>query len=195
MGGSMNVYETVRYPWILDETAFIASAVVAGKPVLGICLGAQLLAVALGAKVEPNRHKETGWFPIYKTDAAAGLSLFDIFPAEMDAFHWHGDMFHIPPGATHVARSAGCENQAFVYGKRAVGFQFHLEMTRTDAEGMIKSGLPEGGPFIQSTEVILSDPTRFNRMNDILHRWLTVFFDETSPRPPFESVLAGHRSF
>jgi len=183
MGGSMNVYETARYPWLSDETAFIASTVAAGKPVLGICLGAQLLAVALGAKVEPNCHQEIGWFSIYKTDAADGLSLFDIFPTEMDAFHWHGDMFHLPPGATHVARSAGCEHQAFIYGERAVGFQFHLEMTRTDAEQMVQSGLPEGGPFIQSAEAILAEPARFGQMNDLFHRWLSVFFAGTSAAP------------
>ena len=180
MGGSMNVHETALYPWLADETAFIASAVAAGNPVLGICLGAQLLAVALGAKVEPNRHKEIGWFPIYKTGAADGFDLFDVFPSEIDAFHWHGDMFHLPLGATQVASSAACENQAFVYGDRAVGFQFHLEMTRAGASQMIQSGLSDAAPFIQSAEAILSEPARFKRMNDILHRWLSVFFDGTS---------------
>jgi len=181
MGGSMNVYETAAYPWLLDEKSFIASAIAAGKPVLGICLGAQLLAVVLGAVVEPNRHKEIGWFPIYKTGAADALGLFDIFPSEMDAFHWHGDMFHLPSGATHLARSTACENQAFLYGDRVVGFQFHLEMTPTGAEQMIQSGLSDPGPFIQSAEAILAEPARFNRMNDLLHRWLSVFFTGTSP--------------
>lgn len=183
MGGSMNVYESAAYPWLLGETSFIASAIAAGKAVLGICLGAQLLAVALGATVEPNRHKEIGWLPIYKTGAANGLRLFDNLPSEMDAFHWHGDMFHLPSGATHIASSAGCENQAFLYGDRAVGFQFHLEMTQPGAEQMIQSGLPDAGPFIQSAEAILAEPTRFNRMNDILHGWLCDFFDGTSAAP------------
>ena len=82
MGGSMNVYEAATYPWLADEKSFIASAIAAGRPVLGICLGAQLLAVALGATVLPNRHKVIGGFPIYKTGAAERLDLFDLIPSE-----------------------------------------------------------------------------------------------------------------
>ncbi len=127
----MNVYEEAEYPWLAAEKAFIAAAIGAGKPVLGICLGAQLIAAVLGGTVSKGPQPEIGWYPVELTPAGRELPLFAGFPDRFTALHWHGDTFSIPPGATHVASSAACANQAFAYdGGRVVGLQFHLEETR-----------------------------------------------------------------
>lgn len=127
LGGPMNVYETEKYRWLADEQRFIARAVLQRKPTLGICLGAQLLAVVLGGKVAEMLDKEIGWFPVDLTPAGSESYLFRNFPDRFPAFHWHGDSFSIPPGAVHVARSEVCAEQGFFYENHAVGLQFHLE--------------------------------------------------------------------
>lgn len=128
MGGSMGVYEQDRFPWLEPEKAHIRAAIDAGKHVLGICLGAQLIAASLGAKVAPHKHKEIGWFPVALTDAGVAHPYLSGFNPAMTVFHWHGDRFEIPAGAIHLMSSAACDNQAFVYGKHVLALQFHLEM-------------------------------------------------------------------
>jgi GMP synthase (glutamine-hydrolysing) len=129
MGGPMNVDETDRYPFLAAEVRWLRGAVAADRPVLGVCLGSQLLAKALGARVYPNPVKEIGWYEIELTPAAAADPLFcDCAPAEM-VFQWHGDTFDLPAGAVPLARSRDCANQAFRYGRTAYGLQFHLETT------------------------------------------------------------------
>ncbi len=173
MGGPMNVYQEGEYPWLLSEKRFIERAIRARKVLLGVCLGAQLIADVLGARVRKNAFEEIGWFPVWKTQEADGSSLFREFPSEMEAFHWHGDTFDLPRGAIHVARSAGCEQQGFVYEERVVGLQFHLEMTEEMARQMVEEGKEEMamGPFVQSPVEIFSDGERFTRINDKMH-WL-----------------------
>ena len=124
MGGSMNIYAHRDHPWLVEEKRFLGEVIAAGKPVLGICLGAQLLAEALGGKVFQNAEKEIGWWPVRVFDRRAP---FAAFPEELTVMHWHGDTFSLPPGARGVAESAGCAQQAFVHGDRVVGLQFHLE--------------------------------------------------------------------
>ena len=124
MGGSMNIYQHRDHPWLAGEKRFLAEVLAAGKPVLGICLGAQLLADALGGKVFQNAEKEIGWWPVRVFDRSAP---FATFPETLTVMHWHGDTFSLPPGARAVAESAGCAQQAFVQGDRVVGLQFHLE--------------------------------------------------------------------
>ncbi len=124
MGGSMNIYEHREHPWLVEEKRFLGEVIAAGKPVLGICLGAQLLADALGGKVFQNAEKEIGWWPVRVFDRRAP---FAHFPDRLTVMHWHGDTFSLPPGARAVAESAGCAQQAFVQGDRVVGLQFHLE--------------------------------------------------------------------
>ena len=126
MGGVMNVYQDRDYPWLPAERALVAGAIEAGKVVLGVCLGAQMIADALGARVVQNPVKEIGWFPVRK---CATHELFAGFPEECTAFHWHGDTFGLPPGAVRLAKSAACRNQAFVSGDRVVGLQFHIEVS------------------------------------------------------------------
>lgn len=138
LGGPMNVYEEGRHPWLAAEKTFIAEIVSAGKPILGICLGAQLLAVVLDGAVAANPRSEIGWFPVELTREGREAPLFREFPAEFPAFHWHRDRFSIPPGAVHVASTETCAEQAFVYGDRVVGVQFHLESTEESVASLIK---------------------------------------------------------
>lgn len=130
LGGPMGVYEQDKYSWLSVEKEFIKQAVQANKKVLGICLGAQLIAASLGAKVYPNKQKEIGWFPVKKAEDSNNSNLFfESIQAEFTVFHWHGDTFDLPTGAKLIASSEACTNQAFVYNERVIGLQFHLEMT------------------------------------------------------------------
>jgi len=174
MGGPMNIYEEEKFPWLAAENRFIKAAIDAGKIALGICLGAQLIADVLGGPVHKNAHKEIGWFPVRKTKAAARSRVFEVLPAELEVFHWHGDTFALPPGATHVARSAACENQAFICDERIVGLQFHLETTPESARLLTQHCADKlvVGPFIQTAEAMLSDKRRFDRINKTMWKLL-----------------------
>ncbi|MFV0480688.1 MAG: type 1 glutamine amidotransferase [Campylobacteraceae bacterium] len=139
MGGPMNIYEDVLYPWLKKEKAFIKTAIEAKKVVLGICLGAQLIADVIGGKVTKNPKKEIGWFEIEFKNEAHNLPLFSFFPKKATVFHWHGDTFSLlPKNALVLASSKGCANQAFMYEKRVFGFQFHIESTKENIDSLIK---------------------------------------------------------
>ncbi len=156
LGGPMNVYEEDRYPWLIPEKRFIEETIAAGKPILGICLGAQLLSVVLGGTVTPNPWKEIGWFPVQMTLAGREAGPFRDIPEQFMAFHWHGDRFTVPPRAIHVARSHGYENQAFVYEDRVVGLQFHLECTEMGIEALVDHCCQDAtcGSYIQHVPAI-----------------------------------------
>jgi len=126
MGGSMNIYEEDKYPWLIAEKRFIAEAIRNKKILLGVCLGSQLIADVLGGRVTKNKYTEIGWYPVILTKEARNSSIFSSFPEKFAAFHWHGDTFRIPPGAKRIAESEACANQAFEY-RKAIGLQFHLE--------------------------------------------------------------------
>jgi len=126
LGGSMSANDNLSF--LNREIECVRAAVQAGKPVLGICLGAQLIAKALGAKVYPNGKKEIGWAPVTFTDAARNDPLFHGHDSEV-MFHWHGETFDLPEGAELLASSADCRHQAFRLGDRIYGLQFHLEVT------------------------------------------------------------------
>ena len=134
LGGPMSVNDEEQFPWLREEKHFLAEAVADEKAVLGICLGAQLVASALGARVHSGTEKEIGWFPIF---AEAGESDTFAFPGSAEVFHWHGESFDLPAGAVRLASSAGCRNQAFQIGEKVVGLQFHLETTPRSAAGII----------------------------------------------------------
>jgi GMP synthase (glutamine-hydrolysing) len=129
LGGPMNVDQTDKYPFLGPEVGWIRETIEAELPVLGICLGSQLVAKALGARVAPNAVKEIGWYPVEFTAAASDDRLFAGCGPRMTVFQWHGDAFELPKGAVQLARSDLCENQAFRYGSRAYALQFHLEVT------------------------------------------------------------------
>ncbi len=129
MGGPMNVDDTEQYPQLVSEVGWIKNAIDRELPVLGVCLGAQLIAKALGAKVYPGPAKEIGWYPVDMTEAASSDPLFQTCRPRETVFQWHGDTFDLPSGATLLASSELFAHQAFRYGSRCYGFQFHWEIT------------------------------------------------------------------
>ncbi len=134
MGGPMNVYEETRHPWLGPETAFLAQRLGAGRPVVGICLGAQLMAKALGARVVRSPREEIGWRRVALTPAGRRSPFLAGLPASFAVLQWHGDMFELPAGAELLATGADCPHQAFAHGP-SLGLQFHLETTREMVEG------------------------------------------------------------
>ena len=131
MGGPMGVYDEAEYPFLPDEHQFLRRVLAQGVPVLGICLGSQLLAKALGARVYRNPQKEIGWYTVDLTPAGAADPLFAGLTSPVPVFQWHGDAFDLPVGATPLAASPLCPLQAFRYGDRVYGLLFHLELTPT----------------------------------------------------------------
>src|SRR3989337_4516392 len=129
LGGPMNVYETDRYLYLEMEDRLIKQVIEKDAPVLGICLGAQLIAKALGSRVIKNKEKEIGWYPLKITQEGSKDKLFRHCYSEEIVFQWHGDTFEIPNGAVHLAESSMCTNQAFRYRDNVYGIQFHIEVT------------------------------------------------------------------
>lgn len=164
MGGPMGVADTAIYPWLEAEQAFIRAAIGAGKKVLGICLGAQLIAAALGAGVTANPQREIGWFPLRSQAANHPIA---ILLDNCLAFHWHGDSFAIPAGAQHLASSEACFNQAFSFQDRVYGFQFHLETTPASATALVHhcGNELDDSRYVQSIYQILQHPQRFTAIN------------------------------
>lgn len=167
LGGPMNIYEEDKYNWLRSEKLFIKEAITANKTVIGICLGAQLIADVLGAKVYKGEYKEIGWFPIELTEEAHSYPVFADLPQQFTVFHWHGDTFDLPPGANHLAQSEGCPNQAFIYNHKVLGLQFHLESTPETVAQIIDNCRSEivPGKYIQSPPEILALPDRFWQIN------------------------------
>lgn len=169
MGGPMSVNDEARYPWLVEEKLFIKKAIEAKKPVLGICLGAQLIASAMGAGVSANSDKEIGWFPVESVESD-NTCVFE-FPKQVDVFHWHGETFALPEGAVLLAKSSGCENQAFQLGSHVIGLQFHLETTPDSAKAITEHCADELvlGKYIQSESEILSAPSeRYASINSLM---------------------------
>ncbi|MBV8062505.1 MAG: type 1 glutamine amidotransferase [Nevskia sp.] len=176
MGGPMNIYEYQRHPWLRGEQALIRAAVDAGRRVLGVCLGAQLLADVLGGPVRRNAETETGWFPLQLTDAGRRSRLFAELPRQFTGFHWHGDTYALPPGAEGLARSEGCARQAFARGERVLGRQFHLEVTRANAEEWFRHERPQPARYVQAPEQILAQHDYFEENNRWMRAILERFF-------------------
>jgi GMP synthase (glutamine-hydrolysing) len=129
LGGPMGAYETERHPFLKAETALIERAITAGRPVLGICLGAQLIAQALGARVLPGERREVGWGPVTLTEDGRDDPLLVGTESPLTVFHFHGDTYELPDDGRNLARSPLYEQQAFSWGNLVYGFQFHLEFT------------------------------------------------------------------
>ncbi|WP_022660420.1 type 1 glutamine amidotransferase [Paucidesulfovibrio longus] len=170
MGGPMGAADDEQYPFLPPERALLAETVRLGKPVLGICLGAQLLSLALGGALSRNRMPEIGVFPVQLSEKAQELELFKGFPESFDVLHWHGDTFSIPAGATLAASSVACAHQAFVHGKNAVGLQFHIEATPASLERMIEHCCDElqEADFVQSAETLRAHAPALAAMNPLL---------------------------
>ena len=177
MGGPMNIYEEDKYPWLKDEKVFIKKAIETGIPVLGICLGSQLIADVLGAKVYKNSCKEIGWFPVEFTEEALKTGVFKDFPRKANFFHWHGDTFDIPENCTRIGSNEACKNQGFVYNDKVVALQFHPESNYASIKKLIENCEDElkDKKYIQSADFMLSQSEQFEQLEKILHKFLNNF--------------------
>lgn len=174
MGGPMGVYDECDHPWLVREKEFLKQAMDTDTHVLGICLGAQLIADVLGAKVYPNNHKEIGWFPIEGVQTHEKIG--PLLAQAGKVFHWHGDTYDLPTGATHLAKSHACENQAFSVGDQILALQFHLETTPNAARALIDNCGDEivDAPYIQPACEILTDQHEFERINRLMSECLDL---------------------
>jgi GMP synthase-like glutamine amidotransferase len=161
MGGVMGVYEEDQYAWIPAEKSFIKNAIKSKKKVLGVCLGAQFIAEALGAKVFPHTIKEIGWLPVEKV---MPHKLTEKFPQTFTTFHWHGDTFTLPQNAVHLFKTKACEQQGFVYNDHVAGLQFHLEVKEDLLNGMTEN---ERAELIKDEYVQTEDEVK-NLMKDYI---------------------------
>jgi GMP synthase-like glutamine amidotransferase len=170
MGGPMGIHDEAIYPWLETEKKFIKQAIDSGKKVLGVCLGAQMIADVLGAKVYKGEHKEIGWFDIARSSGIKDTLLSSVMPDKTTVFHWHGDTFDIPEGAIALAASEACKNQGFIYDDRVIAFQFHLETTLESATALIEHCGDEldGSKYVQAADEMLADVQRFTSINMIM---------------------------
>ncbi len=157
MGGPMSIHDEDQHPWLVEEKHFICRCIENDIPIVGICLGAQLLANALGGEVRPHQVKEIGWFPVERC-LGAEQELANILPPSQLVLHWHGETFSLPSGAWHLWRSEACTNQGFICNKRFIGLQFHLEIGKTELPLLIdncRSELVEGEWIQNEKELML----------------------------------------
>lgn len=173
MGGPMGVYEEEKYSWITEEKQFIRSVIDAGKKVWGVCLGSQMVAAALDARVYPHTEQEIGWWPIQVLN---GNPVTDGLPAAFITFHWHGDTFDLPAGATHLFKTDACTNQGFIFDNRVIALQFHVEATEDLITGMLTHAGGELQPaaYIQTNEQIIE---QIPGMLDQQLRFTTLLFN------------------
>lgn len=180
MGGSMNVDEEGRHPWLVGEKAFLRGVLAdPSKRVFGVCLGAQLIAEQLGAKVGRNREAEIGWFDVQLTEAGRAFETLSDWPERMPFFHWHGDAFELPAGATRLAYSTACDQQAYSFDHgRVLGVQFHPEVTSASVRVWLEHPQthPSPGPFVQGAAAMRDGVGKFAAANRLLaallDRWL-----------------------
>jgi len=174
LGGPMGVYDEKDYSWLKAEKKFIEEVIKRDKKILGICLGAQLIAEVLGAKVYKNNEKEIGWFDVNFCHKAKTDYFFKDFPETLKVFHWHGDTFDLPSGATHIASSKCTSNQAYTYRNNIVGLQFHIEATTISVSELIKNCKDElvEGNYIQKESEIIKDAIHLERMNSYMFQLL-----------------------
>jgi GMP synthase-like glutamine amidotransferase len=180
MGGSMSVDDDDAYHWLTPEKQFIRKAVDAGKIVLGICLGSQLVSSALGSRVFRNKEKEIGWFDIELTHEAQESKIFHDLGSRIKTFHWHGDTFDLPEGAILLASSAACKNQAYIYKERVLALQCHFEPTPDSLQHMIDIGREElkEGKFVQTEEELTAEKDLFELNRKVLFTILNRLADQ-----------------
>jgi GMP synthase-like glutamine amidotransferase len=164
MGGPMSVHDEADYPWLVAEKQAIAAAIAAGERVIGICLGAQLIAEVLGGVVSRNPEREIGWYAIDLDLALATTWLGELLATPLLALHWHGETFSLPQKAAPLGSTAACALQGFLWQERVVALQFHLEMSAASAAAIIdgcQDELAAGGGYVQPALELLADPRRF----------------------------------
>jgi len=183
MGGPMSVHDESSHPWLIEEKRFIEKTIQDDKVVIGICLGAQLIAEVLGARVYSNSEKEIGFFPVHPT--AHGKPLLPDGSGPFDAFHWHGETFNIPSEASNIACTEACPNQGFVWSHRVYAFQFHLESSATSIEALIENCSRElvEGKYIQKAEKMREEFFRLKVMKKQLFEMLDRIEKQTKKEP------------
>lgn len=173
MGGGMSVNDEAILPWLAPEKQFVRDCINRGKVVLGICLGAQLIASVLGARVSRNPQKEIGWYAVELVEEGLTHPLFDSSWNGM-FFHWHGETFELPADALQLASSKACNNQAFCLNNRVYGFQFHPETNQQTLHQMVTAGADElqKQPYVMSAEEILAAEQQLQRTRPVFLKWL-----------------------
>lgn len=186
MGGPMGVYDHPQYPFLMDERRLIEKALHKEKPVMGVCLGSQLLAATLGAPVTKGKRKEIGWYPVTLLESAKTDRLWAGVVPSFIAYHWHGDIFDLPRGAVLLASSESTECQAFRYGHNAYGLLFHMEVTGKIIQNMVETFMGElQAPGIDGSEIIRKVKNYLPRLQSVgglvFRRWANlVQKEETS---------------
>ncbi len=178
MGGPMSVNDEDKFDWLPDEKMFIKRSIDSGKKVIGICLGAQLIANALGSEVTKNEYKEIGWHEVTFPDNKANLPVN--LPEKINTFHWHGDTFKLPEGAVKIGHSEATSNQGFFFKEDVIALQFHPEMTEKMIQTLVnecKRELEEDSPFIQSEKEILENINNISENNSFLYGLLDSLTD------------------
>lgn len=182
MGGPMNIYQEAEYPWLAEEKRFIRATIDSGVRVLGVCLGAQLVADVLGGPVTRGPEPEIGWYPVELAPEAAAVPGFSALPGRFTPLHWHGDTFAIPPGAVRLASSEICENQAFAYDDgRVLALQFHIEATPASWGALsvaCADELERPGEWVSSAEEMLGDAEGFETIGGLLFAMLDAWVEE-----------------
>jgi GMP synthase (glutamine-hydrolysing) len=181
LGGPMGAYEGEKYPFLGPESALIERALTAGRPVVGICLGAQLIAQALGARVYPGEKREVGWAPVTLTEDGMDDPVFGGGEQELTVFHMHGDTYELPPDAHNLASSPLYEQQAFRWGDLVYGLQFHLEFTEAIIGRL--STEPDSRAFITGAGVdpqklVAESPAHVRALGETVQRVFTNFFNQ-----------------
>lgn len=174
MGGPMSVHDVELHPWLKMEKQCILQAIQADKKVLGICLGAQLIASVLGANVYANTQQEIGWFPVVYATALLPPALAVELPEAQTVFHWHGDTFDLPAGAVCFAASPVTRHQAFLIGHNVIGLQYHFEVTPASLAEMVQHGMDELIPaaYVQDADTIIREQRYIEGSNITMYRLL-----------------------
>ena len=174
MGGPTGVYEADQHPFITAEIDLIRAAIAAGKRVLGICLGAQLMAAALGARVYPSGQMEIGWFAVEPAPGSAASPFGGALTGPLTVFHWHGDTFDLPAGAVRLAHSRICTQQGFGVGNRVLALQFHPEMDPVGVAALANEfgARLRPGPSVHSADQMLAGQAHFAAARRLLDTWL-----------------------
>jgi GMP synthase-like glutamine amidotransferase len=180
MGGLMSVYQEDEHPWLRQEKEFVRSAIKAGKSVLGICFGAQMLSEVLGSSVRRNGFREIGWHTIGLAPVRDEEFFLQGLPSSFTAFQWHGDTYGLPPGARRLFTSAACLEQGFVYGDNVLALQFHPEVDEQCLSNLVtkrRSDLQDGGRYVQSEAEILNKPEMIESSARLMFSILDRFED------------------
>ena len=181
LGGFMNVNEEIKFPWLIAEKNFIKNTIDAGKKIVGICLGSQLISAVLGAKVYQGNEKEIGFFPVDFSQEALSSHFFNHFKNPYSLFHWHGLTFDLPMNAQLIASSSVYKNQSYIIDNQILAMQFHLEMNANTLQEMLfhdGDELYEKGSFIQNKSEIQEGFHYLNQNKIDLHVLLSKFLND-----------------